>query len=555
MLALFKCFWNWKKFKHLLVLDKYIIQTSDKRELDTKDIKIKNYVMSKRLYSFFDFRETYFNKYKAKKNILVEELYNMFGDYLFEASEYSIKDKSQLVIQDYSKNIYIYEVVKNLVRIEFDNKQVMIYLEPNKDSIDKQELDRLIRETNNKFMVVDISLLEIYSIDEIIVYFGLTHRARNPIRILGKIVEMFTKEKMKQENNEKTFNSLFLKNDRLAQLTALDFSKFVYINKNFKIPYKKLLNMASIGTIGGGKTIALDTILAQALISGNFRRIIFFDTQDSFRKKIAPNINPIYAQRYEAIEEHSYFVDEENFYLNEVDFVNAVNFILESYGYKKKESKQSLVKHEYEDSSSLKQFLIEYIEVEKNKLSLAKELTKIEDLERLLKFVEIVQVKPNSIFDDLENQDRLFLSLVFKNEVFYEVSAYLYVQKLKHLLYDSNAKLYTGLFADETQKYLKRDYIKSLLVELVKEKRQHGFRFFYTGLSYMDIKDFVKYTQHIIFNSLNDEYIVNNILKSRGNFEEYGLNMPVEKIILNTNTNKVDKENLSLNLINYKNIK
>lgn len=555
MLALVQCLKNWFRYKDLLVLDKYIIQTSEKRELNTKDIKIKNYIMSKRLHSFFDFRETYFTKYKARKNILVEELYNLFGDYLFEAAEYSIKDKAQVIIQDYSKNIYVYEVVKNLIRIQFDNKQILIYLSPKSDSVDKEELDRLIKDTTSKFMVIDIGLLETYSIDEIIVYFGLTHRARNPIRVIGKLVDLFTKEKMKLENADKVFNQLFVKNDRLAQLTALDFSKYIYINKDFKIPYNKLLNIASIGTIGGGKTIALDTILAQALISGNFRRIIFFDTQDSFRKKIAPNINPIYTQRYESIEGHSYFVDEEGFYLNEIDFVNSVNFILESYGYKKKESKQSLVNHEYTDADDLKSYLVEFIEVEKSKLSLAKELGKIEDLERLLKFVEIVQVKPNSIFDDLENQDRLFLALVFRNEVFYEVSAYLYVQKLKHLLYDSNTKLYTGLFADETQKYLKRDYIKHLLVELVKEKRQHGFRFFYTGLSYQDIKDFVKYTQHIIFNSLNDEYIVNNVLKSRGNFEDYGLNMPVEKIILNTNTNKVDKENLSLNLINYKNIK
>jgi hypothetical protein len=261
--------------------------------------------------------------------------------------------------------------------------------------------------------------------------------------------------------------------------------------------------------------------------------------------------------RFQNYKDEIFFLDEENFYLNEEDLVNSINFLLEKYGYLKSEDKQKIIRFEYETPQQFKEYLEQFLIKEKSRLGVNKELIRLKVLDGILNFVKKVKVKESTIFEDLENMKRFILILTFKDELFYEVSGFVYFQKLKDLLY-TDTELLTELYLDETQKYINGDdnsFLKSLLIQLTKEKRQFGFRLKYTGLNYQDIKDFIKYTQHIIFNSFNDDYILNNLKSKLGKGEDFTLNMPVEKLVFNTGNNEAKKSDLNINLIEYKNIK
>jgi hypothetical protein len=297
-----------------------------------------------------------------------------------------------------------------------------------------------------------------------------------------------------------------------------------------------------------GKTYTLNLLLLQILFGGNFRRIIYFDTQNSFNETMMNNVNPIYLNRGSYLKDNYFQVTDDNFYLNELDFVMSVNFLLEVKGYGGADAKASVVRVEYDDHESFKLAVSEILKDEKNKLSVFKDLNKLEDLDAIDKFMRKVKIrKQGSIFDDLETRNQFFAVFTFQDTFFYEVACYLYLQKFKDILYNRYDKN-TYLFADETQKYLGGAFLKKILLDLVKEKRQFGFRFFYTGLSYNDVGDFMKFTRHRIFNSFNDVYMLNT-LKSMSNIPIENIKMPLEKIIHNNDTSNIKKTELNLNLI------
>jgi hypothetical protein len=430
----------------------------------------------------------------------------------------------------------------------------LIYLSKNRE-LEFSEIENYIKKDTTKFMVFDLSLINDFSIDELQAYFKLRYKERNIMSLLNKLVAMFN-ENVEKKEEEKTFISIFT-NDNINKLTSYDFVNYTYLSPEFKIKNKDLLNVASLGTIGGGKTITLNVLFLQSILRHQFKRLIYFDTQNSFRRKIEPNINPLYVSRFQNYKDEIFFLDEENFYLNEEDLVNSINFLLEKYGYLKSEDKQKIIRFEYETPQQFKEYLEQFLIKEKSRLGVNKELIRLKVLDGILNFVKKVKVKESTIFEDLENMKRFILILTFKDELFYEVSGFVYFQKLKDLLY-TDTELLTELYLDETQKYINGDdnsFLKSLLIQLTKEKRQFGFRLKYTGLNYQDIKDFIKYTQHIIFNSFNDDYILNNLKSKLGKGEDFTLNMPVEKLVFNTGNNEAKKSDLNINLIEYKNIK
>lgn len=543
---------NYKEYKNSLVLNKYLIQTSNKKELVSPEIKIRNYIMTKKIETknFFDFflsfRPNYFNKFKAQKNILIESFYELFGDYLTENNYFSIKYNFDLIINDYKKKIYIKEIIKNLVIIEFDKKQILIYL-GNSENLHLSEIGDYIIFKHKHFLVFNLSLINTFSLDELQVYFNLQFRQINVLSVLDKIIKLFDKQQKikKLGDEEENFISLFNKNN-VEILQKYDFKKYLYFNSEYRLNCDKLINLSSIGTTGSGKTYTINLLLLQIIFGGEFKRVIYFDTQNSFNKSIMNSVNPIYVNRAKYLENGYFKIDENNFYLSEIDAVNSINFLLESKGYETKESKEKIMLFDYNNFEDFKNSIEKLIIFEKNKLSVTKDLTKIEDLESIKNFMEKVKIKSTSIFEDLETKKQFFTIFNFKNSFFYEVSTYLYLQKLKDLLYVEDSKK-TYLIMDETQKYLSSEYLKKILLELVKEKRQYGFRFWFTGLNYQDVKEFLKYSQHIIFNSFNDTYLLNQ-LKSNSNQEIENLKTPFEKIISDTNNNKNEKVRLELDL-------
>ena len=836
-------FLNWRKYKDNLVLDKYVLQTSTKKELMSKDIKIKNYIMTKKINDFLDFRPSYFNKFRAKKNILLEQFYELLGDYLIENSYYSIKNSYDLTINDFKKDVLVKEIIRDLIIIEFENKQCLLYF-GNYQNVDVKEIGDYVMKEHTQFVIFKLNLLEIYSLEELQTYFGLQFRQTNTLRIIDKIIKLFSRQQQIKNigNQEEKFTALFSKNN-INSLKQFEFEKYLYFNENYKIKHTDIVNLASVGSVGcflgivtidmprnlekypkgipiqelngrknfqvysynfeknilelknckevwsngikktykiktkngreiiatanhpfikcnfrsnlnnngkvvdnkeyvklkdlkigdslfvfnrpykkdykngeyiktnfnkgirnelehrfimkqlypntfnkfsvvhhkdhnkfnnsienlelmsiqehsrhhlknkwdkglienkkggirkkgtsyrpnskdfknkgfelqkefnkrnigkkmnynisneehlkvcgcngkityydkivsieyygeyetynmevednhnyianeffvknSGKTYTLNLLLLQILFGGNFRRIIYFDTQNSFNETMMNNVNPIYMNRCKYLNDNYFQITDENFYLNELDFVMSVNFLLEVKGYGGADAKASVVKVEYDDHESFKQAVSEILSIEKNKLSVFKDLNKLEDLDSIDKFMKKVKIrKQGSIFDDLETRKQFFAIFTFQDTFFYEVACYLYLQKFKDILYNREDK-YTYLFADETQKYLGGAFLKKILLDLVKEKRQFGFRFFYTGLSYNDVNDFMRFTRHRVFNSFNDVFMLNT-LKSLSNTPIENIKMPLEKIIHNNDTSEIKKTELDLNLI------
>ncbi len=544
---------NYKKYKDSLVLDKYILQTSTKQELMSHNIQIKNFIMTKRMDNdgfldfFLSFRPSYFDKFRAKKNILLEQFHELFGDFLVENDYYSIKRSYDLIINDFKEDIYIKEVIRDLIILEFQNKQILVFF-GDFQQLDHREIGDYVLKEHPKFTVFKLQILQTYSLEELQTYFKLTFRQTNTLRVLDKIIKLFARQQQIKRigSEDEKFTSLFSKNN-VEALRQYEFDKYLYFNEDYKIPHDKLLNVASVGTTGSGKTFTLNLLLLQILFGGDFRRIIYFDTQNSFNETVMDSVNPIYLNKAKYLQDNYFKIDEKNFYLSELDFVMSVNFLLETKGYGSGEAKAGVVRVEYDDYENFREAVSEILQVEKKKLSVFKDLNKLEDLEAIDRFMKKVIVKPTgSIFDDLETREQFFAIFSFQDTFFYEVACYLYLQKFKDILYDRNAKK-TYFVADETQKYLGSAFLKKVLLDLVKEKRQFGFRFYYTGLTYQDISSFVRFTQHIIFNSFNDAYMLNT-LRSMSSTPIDSLKTPIEKIINDTTANKIKKTDLNLNL-------
>lgn len=565
MLKLLSELWqNWRlyeKFKNALIIEKYLIQTSKKKELKSLDnsITINNYLMIKEvntnnfLSKFVDFHPSYFYKYKANYNIIVNELYSMFNDYLLGNTGIDLKGSSDLVINDYSKDVYIKEIIKDLALIEFDNKTLFIYINSSK-SLDFHELSNYILYDNARYIIFKTELLDEFTIEDLITAFNLTYRNTNKLRLLRNLTNLFDDKLEKRiRQSEKNTINLFSKNN-VDTITSFDFSKYIYFNEEFKLSVKDIVNVASLGTTGSGKTLTINLILLQVLLGGDYKRIIYFDTQDTFNKKIRNNINVLYSSQFTDIEDNYYFyVNEDNFYLNERDIVTAVNFIVESKGYVEEKDKSKLFQHiKYNNFEDFKQDLNNYIERIMNEKSVTKELRSIEHLKSVKEFINKVKIRGSSIFDDIESKNYYFCVLSFQNNIFYEISSYLYFSNLDNLLYDSKERK-TYFFADELQKYLESDFIREMLKKLLREKRQYGFRFIFTGLEYQDVKEFIPFAQHIIYNSFNDVFLENQ-LKSKSKFENTNINVPKEKFIHNTVRNEFNKEVIDINLLDFKNI-
>ncbi|MDA3856619.1 MAG: hypothetical protein PF569_10275 [Candidatus Woesearchaeota archaeon] len=512
------------------------------------EIKIKNYIMTKKIEDFMDYRPSYFNKFRAKRNILLEQFYELFGDYLIENSYYSIKSSYDLIINDFKEDIYCKEVIRDFVIIEFQNKQVLVYF-GDYTQIDLREIGGYVVKEHPKFAIFKLQILETYSLEELQIYFKLQYRQTNTLRVIDLIIKLFARQtKIKSiGNEEEKFTSLFGKNN-IELLKQYDFENYIYFNDDYKLNHKDLVNLASVGSTGSGKTYTLNLLLLQILFGGNFRRIIYFDTQNSFNETMMNNINPIYQNKCNYLQEGYFQITDKNFYLSELDFVMSVNFLLEVKGYGGADAKASVVQVEYDNHETFKQAVSEILKIEKEKLSVFKDLNKLEDLDAIDKFMKKVKIrKSGSIFDDLETRKQFFAIFTFQDTFFYEVACYLYLQKFKDILYSRDDKC-TYLFADETQKYLGGAFLKKILLDLVKEKRQFGFRFFYTGLSYADVGDFMKFTRHRIFNSFNDVYMKNQLV-STSSTPITSLRMPFEKVVSNNDTSETKKVELNLNLV------
>ena len=345
---------NYRKYKDSLVLNKYILQTSSKKELMSPEIKIKNYIMTKEIKDFFDYRPTYFDKFRATKNILLEQFYELFGDYLIENNYYSIQGSYDLIINDYKEDIFVKEIIRDLVIIEFQDKQVLIYFGDYKQ-LDLIELGDYIVKEHPKFVIMKLQILETYSLEELQIYFKLQFRQTNTLRVIDLIIKLFARQQQirKIGNEEEKFTALFGKNN-IDTLKQYEFDKYLYFNDDCKYKHIDMVNLASVGSTGSGKTFTLNLLLLQILFGGNFKRIIYFDTQNSFNDTMMNNVNPIYINKCKYLQDAYFQITDKNFYLSEIDFVMSVNFLLEVKGYSGEESKAGVIKVEYDNHKDFK---------------------------------------------------------------------------------------------------------------------------------------------------------------------------------------------------------
>ena len=567
MIDLIHNFFLWKKYSHMTFNGNLIQTTLEGQESKSKSlrfnnsgIKARNHVMLKPMKKFSDYHPSFFYRFVARKKVVVPILESLFGEYFIK--EQLIKNPD-FTIFDHNTRIYMYEVVKDLALIEYDKKTVLVYF-GNRENINKYEIGSYIRspESVKGFIIFDLAIMNLLD-EELKLYLGQDSDYTNPTLVLEKFTRLFFKKQKAldiQDESHKDYIKLFETNN-IDKLQVIDFTKYLYFNadqkfKNCSINNKTdLFNIAYSGGTGSGKTYHLLNNLGQDLAGRDYKRIIFFDTQNSFENNFKNNVNPIYSNRFNYFEENkSYFkIDENNIVLNPEDYANVVTYLIENIGYSNEEKKAGLLEGiDYEgDRELFIELLEEKIQEITDKKTLLKSITMLEDLKKVLNFARKVQIGHTTIFEDVEQMKQYFCVLHFEDYYFYEACAYLWLSKFDKMLNTSD-DFRTILYCDELQEYTKSPVVKELLLHLTKVKRQKGFRIRYTALSYQDVSFLYPYTQHIFFSSLNDVWLENEMRKL-GEKEKILLTetmkRKVDKIVFSTQENKISKLQLNLPLV------
>lgn len=546
---------NWINYKKYAshVFNNTIIQTSDRgaeRGLSFVEsgIRIRNNIMIKPVSRFSDFHPLYFNKWVSKKEIIVPMLYKLFGNYI-RKGEFFSRRKPDFTIFDKNSKIEFYEIIRDLALIEFNKKHILVYF-GRPDSIDEHHIGsfRLTPEEHKEFVVFSPDLIKNVQLEELRLFFQQTGSYTNPNLILEKFVKLFFRKTKKIDastKEEEDYIKLFETNN-VDKLHVYDFQKYLYFNTDDKFEWEEMLNVGFTGATGSGKTYFLLNVLTQVLLSNDFKRLLYFDTQNSFEKELMPMLNPIYKSRMSEHDKYYFKVTEDNLVLSEKDYANVVSYLLEQLGYRNKESKVKVLGAvDYEGDKE------EFLEMLDNKIrkleddkTLLKTLPQIEDLKKIYQFAKKTKIGATTIFDDIEVNPKHITIFNFENVYFYEACAYLYFKKFDEILYDKKAKR-TYLFCDEFQKYTSSHMIKNLLLQLCKEKRQFGFRLYYTALEYNDVSFLYKFTQHIFNSSLTDAYIRNELAQFTEDEDmKKAPKNKNEKIVMNTYKRNVVRYNL-----------
>lgn len=498
------------KYKNKLK-NNILFQSSYLKYYTSKFIKIENYLMKKIFNSFLDFNNEYFFRYARRDYLLYEKLSNQLH---FQEKEFIFKP--DLFFLDVDKEIFTKSIAKNLFLLEVDKKQTILI---KKTSLIEDFTPYVLGEIEN-FYSLSLDILKDFSLSDLRTALG------NFSNSIALFKQMLTKEK---ENEE--FSKIFRFD--LFKPKIENYYDYIFLNSSYKISISSLSQnpyFCILGSPGSGKSFLLMHILFNIILSRKYKRIIFFDTQQLFEeylKKLKPN----YFEKITKTKEiyPFYLITEDTLFINEIELYNLLNFLLEKENLTTAQEKKRVIGINIKDKT--KEEILEELKIEKEnyeKLKDYKELQRLNFLNNLIEFVENIKIREYSLFEEIEKGIFIFS---FQNLFYYEIISFLFFKELQKKLYNKNEKE-TFLFLDETQKYLNSPLILYDLIKLMQEKRQFGFRLFYTGLSYHDIKELLRYTHFIILNDISDIYL-RNLLKNIG-FENE-INKPYEKIITDTN--------------------
>jgi len=481
---------KYRKYLHNNIL----YQTSYLEHYKSKYIKVNNYVMKKYFNSIFDFNDYYFYLYASKDYIFYDKL---IENLIMQNKEIDVS-KYDLNLIDFDKVIKVKSIAKDLFLLEIDNAQTLLAKKQSIDNI--EELKQYEINEFSKFYELDLSLLSDYSLEDLR---NLLGSINNAIALFKMLVE---KKKKKKLMKKSVFD---------YEMLYLDFSK-LYLANNVELSKEdRKINsyFCILGSAGSGKTFTLMHYLFNILLSNDYDKVIFFDTQHLFNDYYNMLIDAYRNVLNKMLQKKKLLIiNENNIFLSEEDLINAINFVLESNKIISSKEKQATLLNislsHIKDLNELKSVLQhKYSEIKKKKDF--KELYKLEIVKDILNLLYTIQVKDYSFYDLLTKD--YILVLQFDNVRMYEILAYLYLNKLYDELKDRDSKE-TFLFLDETQKYLQSELIQEILIRLMQEKRQYNLKVFYTALTYENVKELIRYTQTLILNDLSDIYLKNIIL-------------------------------------------
>ena len=503
-------------------------QSSYLKNYVSKFVVVENHIMRKLINSIFDYSDNYISMFASKDYIFYNNLLDL------RLQEKTINTDYDLSLLDVDKVIKVKSIAKDLFLLEIDNKQTLLAKNVNAEDV-KSIIDSYAINKHRDFYELSLELLNDYSVEDLRNIFGSIN---NAIHLFKMLVRDTAKDKKVKFAKQFTFDLI----EEIAKSFRFD---CLYLCEDCCLSYKERKSNSYyllLGSAGSGKTFTLMHMLFNVLLSKQFERVIFFDTQkvfDDYYAKLKDNYKEIIEKMREKYNLKIIVVNERNLFLSEIDLINAINYILESKGVVSvKEKQQTLLGVRLKETKNINEFisrldfLVSKLEREKD----YKEIWKLELTKQLLNIVKSIKIKEMSFFDYLTNN--YLLVLQFDNVLYYDMLVYLFLSKLYNELHNREAKE-TWLFLDETQKYIGSETIQQMFEKLMSEKRQHGFRVVFTGLRYSDIKDLFKLTQTIILNDLSDAYIMNYYVLNK--FENVEIEKHKEKAIIMKDENKVMK--------------
>jgi len=497
-------FLKWRKF----VKNGILWQTSYLENFRNKFVEIQDYLMKKKINSIFDFRDEYFWLYVASDYLFYEKILEL-------NLQEKLKVEGEWKIIDKDKGIEVKTVARDLLLITVDKGSVLLGTQQLKNYL---ELENYILEDYGKFIQLDLSLLNDYSIEELntIIQTGVfSERA---------LFKRFFINKEEQRKKRKHLRIEFL----TYKVEEIDFNKL--LNLDISVSDRTLSNFVLVGGTGSGKTFTLFHLLFNVALSDKAKRIIVFDTQHLFNEyfsKLKEEYFNVLKEKWKVL-----VINEKNLFLSEIAIINAVNFLLESWGFLESKAKKSLLSFSLSDVKDVNdllvrlQELISYLENKKD----FKEIWKIEKLKKLVDVLAKVRVKDYSFYSLLG--EKYFIVLQFDSIELYELMVYLFLNNLYKQLTNRKDKE-TYLFLDETQKYLESEYIQQFIIKLLQEKRQYGLHSVWTSIKYSDLSELNKYAHLFIMNDFSDVYLLNNFVRTL----DVSLEKHKEKIVIDKTTN------------------
>jgi len=508
----------WFKY-HNKTINGVLYQTSYLKSYQSKTIQIENYIMKKLFLNIFFWNSHYFNLFRRLEPFLIPILLERFK---FEQAVIDFQPDFYLL--DANDIIKFKTIAKDLILVEFKDYQTLI----SKEKELNEDLNIYVTHKKDNYVSYSLDLLNDYTLEDLRVIFG---SISNGLAFIKSIIKQETKKE------EEQFKKIFY----FSRLEEKPLNAIIF-NKDFQIAFSELKNnpyWVLFGSAGSGKSFLLFHILLNVILSGDYKAIYVYDTQDLFKEHIK-KLKFNYFKRLEKIKEQKgiYKITESNLYLTEEEVINALNLLLEEKGLITEEEKRKTLKLNISNKNvnEIKQELkLKIKEMEKRKDF--KSLSILELYKELYNFLDTLKIRDYSLFES-EIIDSSIIVFSFKSSYIYSFISYLLLNDLYNSLRNRKQKQ-TFLFFDETQKYIENsELLKEKLINLMKEKRQFGFRVFFTSLTYKDTSDLYKYTTNLIFNDLNDIFL-RNLLLNRG--IEPTLNKPKEKVITDSSFTTINK--------------